>query len=207
MNAWRHRFESRSMRERILIAVTFLTAVWGVWLLTLGGSVMDYTVEVETDVNRLASQLRQTTDQRRANIQRWPEHLALIAERDSLEAVVESRDEDINDILGNTIGPQAVRELVAAVVKQHSGIQLVEMKNLPAEEIVLDGEASGLFRHPLQLTISGGYADVTSYVRALEQFPRRLNWRQMTYVVDEYPKARVVFVFESLSRHKAWIGV
>ena len=200
-------FEARSTRERLLIGATLLSVIWGLWMLTIGGSVIAYRVEVENNLDRLAQDLKTQTVNHQQTLQAWPDQLNLLQEKQGLEDDLTTVERQIQAVLGEAISPVEVAGLLKTVLAHHPGIELVELKNLPPVEVRVAEQPSGLYRHPVSVTVNGGYHDVLRYIEALEEIPRGMSFKRISYAVEEYPLARVVLEVESLSRHKAWLGV
>ncbi|MEQ9451408.1 MAG: hypothetical protein RJQ07_07455 [Pseudomonadales bacterium] len=199
-------FESCSLRERTLISLTVLCAIWGLWFITVDTVVEETRVEVTSNITQLANQLKDGTAAQQRAIRAWPERLNLQQEKVGAELALDEVSEQIEDILARAMDVHEVSALLHTLLARYPGIELVELKNLPAEEVQIDGQASGLYRHPLMLVINGGYAQVVAYVEALEQLPAGVSFRRMEYTVEAYPRANVVLEIESLSRQRAWVG-
>ena len=123
-----------------------------------------------------------------------------------MEDALQRVNQRIDGVLANALEPHEVAEVLQTVMQQYQGIQLLELKNLPAQAIVVDGAETGLFRHGLKMTLAGGYVDLVHYVEALESMPKQLRFTNLAYQVDQYPHAEVIIEVESLSRHEAWFG-
>ena len=199
-------FDALSLRERGLIAVTLLCLVWGLWAISLEQYVTHTKVEVTSNIEELAQQLSARTNVQQQVVKAWPSRLDLMSERSDARASLAAVSEQIDLFLNRAMDPQEVSDLLHAMLARYPGIELVSLKNLPAQEIVVDEQASGLFRHPIQLVIHGGYEEVVHYVEALEDLSAGVLFRRLDYQVESYPLARVSMEVESFSRREAWLG-
>ncbi|MFZ5510121.1 MAG: type II secretion system protein GspM [Pseudomonadota bacterium] len=64
-----------------------------------------------------------------------------------------------------------------------------------------------LFKHGVEVTVTGGYGELLAYLAELEHMPQRMLWSSVKLTVEEYPRARLTFVVYTLSLDKAWLTV
>jgi MSHA biogenesis protein MshJ len=62
-----------------------------------------------------------------------------------------------------------------------------------------------LFRHGVEITLSGSYLDMIAYMEALEALPTQLFWGRAEFEVDQYPNARLTLTVYTLSMDKKWM--
>lgn len=62
-----------------------------------------------------------------------------------------------------------------------------------------------LFRHGVEITLSGSYLDMIAYMEALEAMPTQLFWGKAEFEVDQYPNARLTLTLYTLSMDKKWM--
>jgi MSHA biogenesis protein MshJ len=67
--------------------------------------------------------------------------------------------------------------------------------------------APALYRHGVELTVEGSYADLLDYLRALEAMPQRLLWGGVQMKVDQYPKAVLTLRLFTLSLDRGWLEI
>lgn len=64
-----------------------------------------------------------------------------------------------------------------------------------------------IYRHGLELTVTGSYLDLLAYVRDLEQLPTQLYWDSLELDAAEYPKVAMKLTVYTLSLDRAWLNV
>jgi type II secretory pathway component PulM len=108
-------------------------------------------------------------------------------------------------------GPRTLALLETLVARQQGRVQLIGMTALPdpVASIVPAAGASAptalpLYRHGLQLVVSGGYADLNSYLRGLAEEPQ-LRVRGFQLAVREHPQLELKLELETLSPQAAWL--
>jgi MSHA biogenesis protein MshJ len=62
-----------------------------------------------------------------------------------------------------------------------------------------------LFRHGVEITLSGSYLDMIAYMEALEALPTQLFWGKAEFEVENYPNARLTLTLYTLSMDKKWM--
>lgn len=203
------RLDGLSLRERVLIFVSALTAVLLGWyqfamtpVLRSGEAAL---VEIDaareridaadTAVRAQSEQLRLGTgptldDQLEATRRRTSE----------VDAQIDARAADIVD-------PAKMARVLEDLLARHSGLRLVRARNLPAHRIEESDEAAPLYRHTLRMEVEGPYLALLSYVERLEALPWRIYWQGIEIDASDYPRNRVRIDVSTLSFEEDWIGV
>lgn len=207
-------FDTRSIRERLLIGLTVFALTWGMWIASIGGFVLDHKAEVVTSIDQLARDLRLQTDERQRLLRAdtSPTNNALEQQQMLLKNALVAQSEELDELLTRFIPPEEVPLLLEDVLREHDGLKLLRLSSRPAEPvhfIVAADEPAEIkiYRHPVQLEFEGGYMDVLAYLSELETNDWRLSWRMIEYAVSEYPNAQVLIEVETLSREQQWLGV
>ena len=64
-----------------------------------------------------------------------------------------------------------------------------------------------LYRHGVELTVEGSYAEVLAYLRAIEAMPQRVLWGGMQLRVEQHPKVIVSLQLFTLSQDRTWLEI
>ena len=64
-----------------------------------------------------------------------------------------------------------------------------------------------LYKHGVEITVVGSYADLLAYLVELEKMPQRVLWNSVKLTVEDYPRARLTLTVYTLSLDKAWLSV
>ena len=107
--------------------------------------------------------------------------------------------------------PDRMRALLGEMFERNKQLTLVDLKTLPVTPL---GTAragvttsQGLFRHGIELTVSGAYLDLYEYLRTLERLPAQLYWGRAELSVGEYPSSTLKLTLYTLSFDRAWLIV
>jgi MSHA biogenesis protein MshJ len=122
--------------------------------------------------------------------------------------------------------PAQMRRVMEGLLARNRGVALEEMKTLsvgtvsPAAATTAalasppakptPQAASGerlIYRHGVELTVSGSYLDLLAYARDLEKLPSHLYWGALELDASAYPKVSMKLVVYTLSLDPAWLSV
>ena len=113
--------------------------------------------------------------------------------------------------------PQRMGGVLQEILAHNQKLRLVDMKTLP---VVALSDAKGqegakaapgiermIYRHGIEITLSGTYLDMLGYLTALENLPTQMYWGSMDLSVDQYPTATLKLVVYTVSLDRAWMVV
>lgn len=203
------RIDSLSRRERLLIMVTALTIIVGLWHLLLMGPLGD-----RADASRIELEsLKQRIDSANQNLE--DQILQLAGEGNEERghiAVLKQRIDEINETLGNhsseLIDPAEMARVLQEILEEQTSLSLVRIGNTTPERLAAEEDSSGVtfYRHGLVIELEGSYFDCVNYLAEIEALPWRLYWQVLDLEVVEYPLNRVRLEVSSLSLDEEWIG-
>ena len=64
-----------------------------------------------------------------------------------------------------------------------------------------------IYRHGMELTVSGGYLELLRYLEQLEGLPTQLYWTALDLNAASYPSHRMKIVVYTLSLDRSWLNV
>lgn len=215
------RFDALSMRERAMVFAATMVA-----LLALA-----YTLMIEPELvkqKRSATAILQKQSEMRAfeaqvtkligsraqdpdRAER--ERLAqLKSELAGLEARIAAEERKFT-------APSQMRAVITGLLGRSRGISLVEMKTLATGTIATSSKPAAkpaakppaperlIYRHGLELTVSGSYLDLLAYVRDLEKLPTQLYWGALELDAAAYPRVSMKLTVYTLSLDRTWLSV
>jgi MSHA biogenesis protein MshJ len=118
--------------------------------------------------------------------------------------------------------PEQIGPLLEQMLSRNRKLQLVDMRTLPATALAADGSpqkpgadqaqgkpASGapIYRHGVELTVSGSYLDLLAYLRDLERLPNQMYWGKLDLNAQGYPLVTMKLSVYTLSLDLAWLVV
>jgi MSHA biogenesis protein MshJ len=161
---------------------------------------------LQQQIEKLAR--RHDVDPDQANRERLAEAKARLARTEASIAAEERK----------FTAPDKMRAVLEELLGKNERVRLVTLKTLPVASIAEARAAGGgaaqkpaaadrlIFRHGVELVISGSYLDVLGYLSQLERLPTQLYWSGLA-MESEYPNVTVKVSVFTLSLDKAWLSV
>ena len=205
------RFDQLAMRERALVAAAVLIVTFMLWLVLVDDSIeanKQRATQAIANANssihaEIASQNELRELQARAPNDRLRERREALKEK--LARIATLLEKTVSDF----VDPVQMPILLEEVFARHSDVKLLRVINLEPQPLQLENqsEPTGMYRHVLQLEMEGSYFEVMQFLADVESSRWGLRWRSIDYAVTDYPKARVMFEVETLSREPNVLGV
>lgn len=205
------RIDAMSLRERALIFVTVLVALYFV-----AANLLFSPVNAEKD--RLQNQVNQKRNETRVlemQIQ------SLVAEGDQhpeagkrkkvaqLHENLKAMDTELSRVTAGLVPPREMARLMEQMLLKNSGLRVMKMESLPATPLLDAGAAPGamVYKHGMRIELEGAYLDILRYLKSLENLPWKVFWGQVTLQSEKHPVSNVNLLIYTLSTHEGWIGL
>ena len=217
------RIDLLSLRERVMV----FSALMAVLLAVVYTAYIDGEVKKEARLSSaiakkqaegkaLQDQLVKVATSRGADPDRVP--------REQLEAVRKQLTETESRISTEErkfTAPAQMRKVVEELLARNRAIRLVAMKSLPTTSIAEARAQAGskpepvkpsaaerlIFRHGIEITVSGSYLDLLAYLSDLEALPTQLYWSSLDIDASRYPRHTMRLTVYTLSLDRAWLSV
>jgi MSHA biogenesis protein MshJ len=218
------RFDQLSLRERIIILIATLLLIALVW---------DSAFMSTLDRERKAR--LQQIDALRAEISGLDQSIeALVAQgatdprksshatADGLRAEIQELDRRLASVTSGLIAPKEMARVLEQVLARASRLTLNGLRTLPPEGVIASANggttgqaaqpgapaaAAQIYKHGVELELSGSYLDTLYFLQALEALPWRFFWDRIEFTVEQYPRGRVKLRLYTLGLEEGWIGV
>jgi MSHA biogenesis protein MshJ len=116
------------------------------------------------------------------------------------------------------VTPAQMPRLLQSLMAKHSSLTLVSLKSLPAVPLLPQTQPQnnvpkdkpapgGIYRHAVEITIAGNYAELSSYAAELQHMTPRPLWSALQLKVAEYPRSELTFTLYTLSLDLPWLAV
>lgn len=121
------------------------------------------------------------------------------------------------------VPPEKMAELLEQVLKKNGRLQLVALNTLPvslliepaadaapapsAAPVPAPGSERQIYKHGVQITVRGSYADMLQYLTALEKLPQQMFWGVAKMQVVQHPTAELTLTLYTLSLDKTWLQI
>jgi MSHA biogenesis protein MshJ len=198
------RYQALSKRERALVALCctavlgmvvdrfWVMPAWAAWSQARQARQQSTQVLQTLDASITALHQRKDLDTR----QLQAELAALQARTGRPEA--EGRASDL-------VSPADMLPLLEQLLGRHSGLKLRSLQSLG--RAALGQGAPTLYRHGVELTVEGRYADLIDYLKTLEASPQRLLWGSLQLKVLQHPQVLLTLRLHTLSTDAHWVEI
>jgi MSHA biogenesis protein MshJ len=123
----------------------------------------------------------------------------------------------LKDRRDKLVPPERMASLLEQVLRRNGRLQLVAMTTLPVSSFIEQSEETAvsragereqlMYKHGVQITVRGSYADLTQYMTTLEGLPTRMFWGMAKMNVVQYPTSELTLTLYTLSLDKTWLQV
>jgi len=215
------RFDQLSLRERIIVLVAFLLLIALIW---------DSTFMAPLDRERKAR--LQQIGALRAEISGLDQSIeALVAQgaadpkksihatADSLRTEITELDRQLAGVTSGLIAPKEMSHVLEQVLARANRLTLHGLHTLPPEGVIgppgsgtaaqpgAPAGAAQIYKHGVEIELSGSYLDTLYFLQALEALPWRFFWDRIEFTVEQHPRGRVKLRLYTLGLEAGWIGV
>jgi len=212
------RYGALARRERLLVVAAALVLIVGLGSLVLIEPALKQRTLLQGQMTRQRADLAALQPQVSAlqARQRDPD-AATRAQLDAVRRQLQLADGEFRELQRALVAPQEMGALLEGLLQSHRGLQLVGLRNVPVVSVddmlkppaAAASAAAGkdnawLYRHGVEITVQGGYADMLAYLDALERLPRRVYWGPLKIDAQKWPATRMTVTVYTISLEKTW---
>lgn len=105
--------------------------------------------------------------------------------------------------------PDRMRGVLEEILERNRKLALIDLKTLPVVPVAgqRPGQPGGMYRHGIELSVKGTYAELYEYLRALEKLPNQIYWARAELSVQAHPTLVLKLTVHTLSFDRAWLVV
>jgi MSHA biogenesis protein MshJ len=201
--------ERFSVRERVMILlclVLLLASIsYGVqWSLgwtdnrELRNQITTLETQTTSNQNTLLAMEQMSSD---------PQLQTLVLQNERLREQIRDLDDRISGITDILIPPDTMANLLRELLG-NTDMTLVSFRALPSQPVAQEEAVSGsLYRHRLDIELTGSFSALTQYLQTIEGLPWRLFWDELSVETRDYPILRIRLKVHTLSDQEAWLNV
>lgn len=219
------RIDALSLRERSMIFLAAAVALISLMNLLLIDPLLAHQ-------KRLSARIveRQLTT---ATMQKQIQSLLQLGNRDpdaalkirltQLRLQAEQSSKTLGDIQSRLVSPQQMPALLEDLLRQNKNVHLLALKTLPVEALNTQSgdrpeikktsppstaahNESYIYKHGVELKLSGNYFDLVHYLNALENLPWRMFWGTAQLSADDDHALTLILRVYTLSQDQAWLS-
>jgi MSHA biogenesis protein MshJ len=213
---------ARNSRERALIFFMVLVVAWSL----LSSLLLDPLLARKKRLAQEVSQQQTEMQQLKAQIEtvlsggQVDPDAATRIRLAALNQKLEQSRAALQGVQQNLVPPERMARLLEDVLTQNRNLKLVSLKTLPvsgvlempAESALAKTEeqkpaAPAIYKHGVEIAVSGSYAELTRYLDTMEKLPWRMIWGKAEMRVDEHPHVTLTITLYTLSMDKTWMAI
>jgi MSHA biogenesis protein MshJ len=207
------RLDAMSLRERVLI---FLAVA--VVIVAIADSALFEPISRRQKVN--SQTIHQQEDEIRtmqAQVQAYAQARTgdnANAKRQRLEKrklELATLDRELAARRSELVPPERMAKMLYEIVKRNPDIELVSLRSQPSTGLtqsltaILGSGGLALYRHGIEIAVSGSYLKILTYVGQLERLPAKIMWGNMDLQAGAYPVVTLKITLYTLSPEKTWL--
>lgn len=208
------RYDQLSLRERIIVLIAALLLIALVWDSLFMGPLdrerkgrLQQVDALRAEVSGLEQSIETLVTQAAANPAQ-----SSGATADALVAEIAELDRRLVGATSGLIEPKEMSHVLEQVLARAQRLTLHGLRTLPPQAVAAPDAQPGapaaqIYKHGVELELSGAYLDTLYFLQALESLPWRFFWDRIEYAVEEHPRGRVKLRLYTLGLDEGWIGV
>lgn len=221
---WSSRFAALKQREKYIV-------IGGAALTILMGG---YDLWIEPGMLQ-ASRLKTTLEQQQGEQAQLTAQMAVLAAKRTdpnlanrellkkLQEELAGAERDLKTFDRTLVAPTQAPALLQTLLARHRGLKMISLTTLPPQPLIeppakekstkakteeLPAIPGGnIFKHGIEIKVTGGYHDLLAYVSELENGPQKLLWGDMRLAVKEHPVSELTLTVFTLSLDSTWLVV
>lgn len=137
-------------------------------------------------------------------------------ELEELRAGLAGGNASLEALEHSLVPPARVPALLQDLLARRPGLQLLALRSLPVEPLVAappaggasaEAAPQGIFRHGVEVSVRGAYAELLAYLEALEGASQRLYWARVQLRAQDYPLSTLTVTVYTLSLDRTWLTI
>jgi MSHA biogenesis protein MshJ len=203
------RIDALSLRERGILFVTLLVALYFVASTLLFGPLRGESLRLETELTQRREQLNALN----LHITKVVDAATRDPDQDNsarlqqLSAKLGIVDPRLATATQSLVSPRDMARFVEQVLTRNRALQVVRVESLAPTPVETQASDKGVFKHRMRIEVRGRYLDLVNYMRALEALPWKVFWEQATLTSEGQPASQLTLVIYTLSLREGWIGI
>ena len=223
------KIDAMSLRERLILFGGLLMVIFYIAFMVFIDPAQQRkkTLSMELEKQRAEMQVLQIQINDLA-AKRVDPNAANLARRDNLREQIAGIDVALKEMNQTLVPAQTMKALLQEMLTHQPRLQVVALKTLPATPLVEKKESAektdaaggaaaapahpaaveaNVYKHGVEITLQGSYADLYEYLKKVEKLQWRMFWSRASLNAEDYPRLKLTVTIYTLSLDKAWLVV
>lgn len=204
------RINSLSLRERGLMFLAILAAVFLAWDMAVMGPINERQRTTQSQLEQVRERVASLNDSIQSMVQarRSDPNAELARRRDALLQEVADLETRIGKLHSGVSSPERAVRVLAQLLADRPDLTVESLENLPSNPLVAGeiGAGTGVFVHRVRLVVTSDFHGILDYMGLIEELPDGIYWESVRLEVPAWPTNRVEMVLYSLALNDNWLG-
>jgi MSHA biogenesis protein MshJ len=215
------KIDSRILRERILIFLTLLAAIFFIWNFLLQAKYDNQRTALKSQQTQIITEQRNSESQLATLTQSMASDPAIAKknEIDALTRKIEAIETQLSSMGQGLISAELLPKVLEEVLQRTSKVKLLQVRTLPATELQLaavntgvnnsqqNANGTGVYKHGVFIRVAGSYSQLIKLMQEIESLDSKFYWEALDYTVNQYPEATIDIRVFTLSSEEGLLGV
>ncbi|ARU31010.1 hypothetical protein CAP31_04480 [Sulfuriferula sp. AH1] len=207
-----NRVDALSMRERIMVFAAIVVVLLALMNALLIGPLLAHQKQLAEQIvqSQQTAAAMQTQIQDLLKISNINPDITLQLKLAQLRNQAANSGKNLDDIQSKLVAPQQMPALLEDILRRNQSVHLIALKTLPVEILSAKSAADAgnhIYKHGVEITVTGDYLDLTRYLSAVEALPWRMFWGKAGLSVDDSHTVTLKLRLYTLSQDKAWLSI
>jgi MSHA biogenesis protein MshJ len=206
----RHKVDALTLRERTLILITTIVALYSIWSLLLYGYFLSSEIETEKSTKRVRDQIVMLQTQMGTLYQAIGQDTtsSLMNRIKDLKQQNSDLKDKITEQTNKLISPKDMVQVLKHLIDESKELQIITLNNVGTKPLFQSKPGMiQVYKHGILVEFQGKYFDSLNFLQKAEQFPYKMLWEKLSYEVQEYPEAKVSISIGTLGLEEGFVGV
>lgn len=204
------RINSLSLRERGLMFLAILAAVFLAWDMAVMGPINERQRTTQAELEQVRERVASLNESIQSLVQqgRNDPNEDLARRRDALQQEIAALEARISELHSGVSSPERAVRVLAQLLADRSDLTVESLENLPSSPLVGAeiGAGTGVFVHRVRLVVTSDFHGILDYMGLIEELPDGIYWESVRLEVPAWPTNRVEMVLYSLALNDSWLG-
>lgn len=220
------KYQALNTRERWVVFFAGIVVIYGILNVLLLAPALEKRQHLQAEVAQSQSEITEIQQQVSVLAQTPVEDVDTQNKSRivKLSAKVDAQKAQLSMLNQTLVSPERMPDLLKSLIRNDEDIHLVSMKTLPAENFLnqskqeseqvanaskqdMDMHLPVIYRHGLELTLSGKYMALMQYTEDLEKLSQQVLWDKAVLKTKEYPVNELTITVYTLSLDKTWLSI
>ena len=231
--ALQQNIDGMSLRERALVLLSAVAVVYMLWDVVIYSPVAEAKASVDKSLQETEQEIAALKQEEKVlllTLGSDPDR-ELKMQRDDLRARVRQLDIELSELSAGLVPVDELANILQKVLEQTGVLRLQNLRTLPIEELRIaaapttdqnsgqlagslgdqsgdqDNVVAGVYKHTVELRVSGSYFQLLQYLHQLETMNWRFYWDELRFRRDSYPNGEIALRVYTLSTDEGLFGV